>query len=496
ALIVRKDGPLGGSVEASTSADDLEFHSLKELEGRPFASIRGGIQETMVPEYLPGAQPVIFNSMADIIAAIETGKVDSFFGSVCMLEEMARENPNLGILYETLYHADCAYALRKGSGLKEKIDPILDRYREDGTLDKLDKKWRGDDESQKVIDKSGLTGENGTIRYWADGTTPPMDYTDESGEMTGYEVDLMYMIARELGMKIEETVADFDALLAALASGKADAASGTITITEERQQKVDLTVPNYDDQTAALVRKAKMTTAAEQGFFESIADSFYKTFIVEDRWKMILSGLMLTVIISIASAIVGLLLGFCLCMLRRCRVKAVAKAVAIFVRIIQGTPIIVLLMILYYIIFGKVEISGAIIAIVGFAINFAAYSSEIMRSGIEAVDAGQREAALALGFTVKQSFLRVVFPQAATHFIPVLKGEFISMVKMTSVVGYIAVEDLTKISDIIRARTMDAFFPLISTAVIYFVLANLLILVITVFEKKIDVKRRPRRVKL
>ena len=116
-----------------------------------------------------------------------------------------------------------------------------------------------------------------------------------------------------------------------------------------------------------------------------------------------------------------------------------------------------------------------------------------MRSGIEAVPAGQSEAAAALGYTPSQAFWKVVFPQAAVHFIPVLKGEFISLVKMTSVVGYIAVQDLTKVTDIIRSRTMEAFFPLIVTAVIYFALANVLIFAISILEQKVDHKKRKLR---
>lgn len=131
----------------------------------------------------------------------------------------------------------------------------------------------------------------------------------------------------------------------------------------------------------------------------------------------------------------------------------------------------------------------------GFSINFSAYTSEMMRNGLETVEKGQSEAAFALGYTRYQTFWKIVFPQAAMRFLPVLKGEFISMVKMTSVVGYVAVQDLTKASDIIRSRTMDAFFPLIATAVIYFMVANLMTGILTCAERRIDPKRRKREVK-
>ena len=133
-------------------------------------------------------------------------------------------------------------------------------------------------------------------------------------------------------------------------------------------------------------------------------------------------------------------------------------------------------MILYYVVFGRSGMDAIWVAVIGFALNFAAYGSEIMRSGINSVDAGQREAALALGYSERQAFYDFIFPQAAVRFLPVLRGEIVSLLKSTSVVGYIAIQDLTKMSDIIRSRTYEAFFPLIATALIYFALSWLITL--------------------
>ena len=233
----------------------------------------------------------------------------------------------------------------------------------------------------------------------------------------------------------------------------------------------------------------------EKGFWAGLEDSFRSTFVVEGRWRLILQGLGVTILISVFSGFFGLCLGFGICMLRRTGYRSMRLLGAVFVRVIQGMPIVVLLMILYYGIFGSVDISEVLAAVIGFSINFAAYSSEMMRAGIETVDKGQSEAALAMGYTKRQTFFKIVFPQAAGNFIPVLKGEFISMVKMTSVVGYIAVQDLTKVSDIIRSRTMEAFFPLIVTAVIYFAVANVMTAALSFAEKKAAPKRSKRCVK-
>ena len=203
----------------------------------------------------------------------------------------------------------------------------------------------------------------------------------------------------------------------------------------------------------------------------------------------------MTVAISLLSGLFGSLFGFALCMVRRGRVLPAKGLAAALIHIVQGTPIVVLLMLLYYVIFGSVDLPAVAVSVVGFSLNFGVYVAEMLRGGIAAVDPGQIEAATALGYSRMQTFWKVTFPQAAQHFLPMFKGEFIGMVKMTSVVGYIAVQDLTKASDIIRSRTMEAFFPLIVTAVIYFAIANLMTAALSFVQIRLDPKRRPRAVK-
>ena len=157
-------------------------------------------------------------------------------------------------------------------------------------------------------------------------------------------------------------------------------------------------------------------------------------------------------------------------------------------------PMVVLLMVLYYLIFASVDIHAVIVAIIGFSLNFAAYAGEMLRTGIDSIPKGQREAALALGFNRFQSFTKVILPQALRQILPIYRGEFINMLKSTSIVGYIAIQDLTKASDIIRSRTYEAFFPLIATALIYFVTAWFLAGFLIWLDSRLDpAKRRSKK---
>ena len=472
-----------------------KYETLSDFEGARFAALSGGVYDKLLQEVIADAEDFsYYNSVPDIIAALKADRVDAGVLDEPLAQLAVAKNEGLEIFREPVVRDKYGYAFPKGSPLREQFNTMIAKFKEDGTIASLKEKWLGADEGVKVLTEQDWPGEAGTIRYYYDGTHEPMTYLGSSGEPLGLEIDLVLLIARELDMKVEMTTCEFASLIAALESGKADVVSGSMSITEERARRVDFADTHYDSAMVLLVRDLD-GAVEKKGFLAGLQDSFQSTFVVEGRWRLILQGLGVTILISVFSGVFGLCLGFGICMLRRTGYKPIQLMGAVFVRVIQGTPIVVFLMILYYGVFGSIDISEILVAVIGFSINFAAYSSEMMRTGIETVDKGQSEAALAMGYTKSQTFFKIIFPQAARNFIPVLKGEFISMVKMTSVVGYIAVQDLTKVSDIIRSRTMEAFFPLIVTAVIYFAIANVMTAALSLAERKVAPKRSKRSVK-
>ena len=208
--------------------------------------------------------------------------------------------------------------------------------------------------------------------------------------------------------------------------------------------------------------------------FSNVAESFSNNLIVEDRYRMILDGLQVTLLITLFAAVLGTILGGLVCWMRMSRHAWLRQTARVYIDLMRGTPVLVLLMLMYYVVMAPVDATGIVVAIVTFAMNTAAYISEMLRTTIQGIDRGQTEAGLALGFTPRQTFLKIVLPQVVRAVMPVYQGEIISLLKGTSIVGYIAVADMTRASDLIRSRTFDAFFPLIVTAVIYFVMAWLI----------------------
>ena len=207
---------------------------------------------------------------------------------------------------------------------------------------------------------------------------------------------------------------------------------------------------------------------------ESIAESFRNNLIVEGRYQMILDGLQVTLLITLFATILGTLLGGLICWMRMSYRAWLRQTAKVYIDLMRGTPVLVLLMLMYYVVMAPLNTTGIVVAIVTFALNTAAYVSEMLRTTIQGIDRGQTEAGLALGFTQRQTFFRIVLPQVVKAVMPVYQGEVISLLKGTSIVGYIAVADMTRASDLIRSRTFDAFFPLILTAIIYFVAAWLI----------------------
>ncbi len=217
----------------------------------------------------------------------------------------------------------------------------------------------------------------------------------------------------------------------------------------------------------------------------SIADTFQKCFIKEDRYKLMLSGLVVTIQVSILAVILGLLIGFVVALCNMSKNKILKLFGKVYTDIIRGTPSVTQLMIIYFVIFASVHWDKWIIAAIAFGINSGAYVSEIIRAGILSVDKGQTEAGRSLGLNGVQTMMGIVVPQAAKNILPALCNEFITIIKETAIVGYVGLMDIQKAGDFIKSATYIPYMPLLGTAVIYFVLIKLLTIVFSKLETRL-----------
>ncbi len=445
---------------------------------------------------------------------------------------------------------------------------------------------------------------------------PPYEYI-EGQKIVGIDPEIIRIIADKLGYDLEIQNMNFDSVIAAVQSGKADIAASGLTITEERKKQVSFTVPYVIARQLVLVRKdsslkdysqlrtmrigvqhgttgdlyvaqniknperfssgpvavaaltsgkldvvvidsepaqvfalqnpelkimpepltfeeyafavnkknpellekinAELNLLLKSGevdriikhhkelnhssaqeividetenFWRGVKESFQLNFVKDNRYLYLFNGFWVTLKITFFSTLLGIVIGYAVAIVR-CTATQTGKMkfadflCKIYLTVVRGTPVVVQLLIIYFVIFGSVNVDKVVVAIIAFGINSGAYVAEIIRGGLLAVDKGQMEAGRSLGLSYGQTMRAIIIPQGFKNVLPALGNEFIVLLKETSVSGYIALQDLTKGGDIIRSQTYDAFFPLIAVAIIYLAVVMLLSWLLGRLEKRL-----------
>ena len=226
---------------------------------------------------------------------------------------------------------------------------------------------------------------------------------------------------------------------------------------------------------------------------------FIANFITDNRWKYFTNGLGTTYVVSFFAVILGVVIGVLIAVVRSSAdkldrpplvVKILHVICKLYLTVIRGTPAMIQLLIMYYIVFGSVDVSKRLVAILTFGINSGAYVAEIIRSGIMSVDQGQFEAGRSLGLTYVQTMWYIIIPQAFKNVLPALGNEFITLLKETSICGYIALTDVTHGANTVRSQTYEPYMPLFAAALIYLVSVSVLSALISRLERRMRVNER------
>ena len=462
-----------------------------DFTGKTFAILTGTPWDTILEEHIPGAKQAHFNSIPETILSLKQGKVDATFTSTALAKKFGNMYPELTLLYPPVTESEVALVFGKEHAvLRESFNIFLREIHENGVYDEMTKRWLESPEPPEMPAIENYAA-SGTLVFATTGNSDVYSFI-QNGSPTGFEVEIALRFAAYMKMELEIILMDFPALIPAVQSGKAEFAGARFAVTEERKQAVDFSDPILKDGIVVAVRKE--TAAVSPGFWQNLKVSYERNLVQESRWKMIVDGLKVSLMITIFAFALATLLGFGVCGLRMSKNKLLNAIGSLYVHVLRGTPIVVLLMIAFYVIFAKSSISGTAVAIIAFGVNGAAFIGEILRSAILTIDKGQIEAARSMGFSKAGAFFTVTLPQAVRVAFPTYMSEFVSTFKMTAVVGYIAIVDLTKAGDIIRSRTYDAFFPLIMVALVYLAAASLMIWLFNLINNKTN--KRLRRAKL
>ncbi len=220
-------------------------------------------------------------------------------------------------------------------------------------------------------------------------------------------------------------------------------------------------------------------------WWNTVVEDFYKCFIREDRWRLFLNGIGVTIKISLVAALLGLIIGFIIALCNLSKKKPLRIIGKVYTDVIRGTPSVTQLMIIYFVVFAYIMWPKWLIAAIAFSINSGAYVSEIIRAGILSIDKGQTEAGRSLGLSRSQTMMSIIVPQAAKNIFPAMCNEFITLIKETAIVGYVGLVDIQKAGDFIKSATYRPFMPLIATAIIYFVIIKVLTLLLGRVEQRL-----------
>lgn len=465
-----------------------EIETVDDLEGSKIGVQLGTVADIYASDYEgdeAGTTVERYNKTADAIQALRQDKIDCVIVDEQPAKAYTEGEEQLAILDESFAVEDYAICIAKDNDeLLEKVNGALDKLNEDGIISQIISNYIGDSTKGTCPYESpaDLSYENGELVVATNATFPPYEFY-ENGEPVGIDMDLVRAIGDSLNMKVVIEDMEFDSIINAVNSSKADLGIAGMTKTEERAKAINFS-NSYTQSNQVVIVNTHSSAVGKGGIVENIK----RNFITDSRWKYIAKGLGNTIIIAIAAIILGLFLGF-LVAITRCvydkngSLKILNFICRVYLTIVRGTPVMIQLLIIYYVIFQSVNINKILVAIIAFGINSGAYIAEIMRGGIMSIDDGQMEAGRSLGFSYSQTMKGIILPQAIKNVLPSLANEFIALVKETSICGYIGLIDLTRGGDVIRSITYEAFLPLIAVAIIYLILVELLTLAVGKMER-------------
>jgi len=449
-----------------------EIKDINDLKGCSFAIITGSIQDLYLSQNGLDEHVLHLSTPADVLTALESGVADYTFVAAEQFVNTDIESRGIELVLPTEIGGNLAVAFNKEeTELCQAYNAFLKELRASGELDRIFARWMTPGIDTVTMPDIPQPQGKPIIIATIGGNMPYSFIKDD--HWAGIDIEMMQRFGQYVGRPVKFEMYDFSAIIATIATHKAQAAVAGIAATEERAQKV-LFSDAYHRANCAFFGRKIQSEVTKLTFQQRIVNGFHNNFIQEQRWRLLLKGLWATIVITILSLFFGTILGGVLCFMRMRQNRILRGFAKAYINLMRGIPILVILMLIFYVVFASTNIPGTVTAIIAFTLNLAAYLSEMFRSGIESIDKGQTEAGLSLGFSKVKTFWYIVLPQAVKHIIPVYKGEAISLLKSTSIVGYIAIQDLTKASDIIRSRTFDAFYPLIAVSIIYLLLALLL----------------------
>jgi len=429
----------------------------------------------------------------DLPILLKSGNIDAYVIERSAAEIMVTEVPGLVILPEVV--GDEFYTIishRENFELGKAVDAALGEIMADPVFDEMIERWLYGGLLDVVMpDIPAGTGEALIVGVFSQ--YPPFLYFGIGGERMGFEAELIKRLAFLLDREIVYFETEYDSLFTGVDAGIIDIAVSVIYDTPALRERYFASRTYFNNE---LVMVVLGDSVEMPNFIERIINSVNKHLFIDNRYTYILEGLLNTLIITAIAIVGGTLLGALLCALIRGRRVFLRRFANFYVRMIQGTPVIILLMLCIYVIFAGLKINSVVLSGIAFSFYFAANICEVLRACLDAIDKGQIEAAKAIGFNNRQVYKLVLIPQLLVLCLPIYCANLVEMIKLTAVVGYVGVMDLTYSVEVIRSRTYESIFPLLLEMVIYIIITSFVAGIFRLILKKIDPVQKSRRIRI
>ena len=427
----------------------LAVESVEDLTGTTIGVQIGTTGAIYAEDFVaenPGTEVIRYNKGADAVQALKQQKIDAVLIDEQPALAFVEKNNELTIADEEFAMEEYAIGIAKeNTELLYQINDALEAIKVNGTMDEIVANYIGDEKGEHPYESpEGLTRGNGTLTMATNVAFPPYEYYEDKTAV-GIDIDMMQAIADYLNMDLVVSDMEFDSVIMAVQSGKADVAAAGLTVTEDRLKNISFS------ESYTTAKQVIIYNNGEKAEKMSLADKIYQTFIEKNRWQYIPKGLANTLLITV----------------------------------FRGTPMVVQLLIMYYVVFAQTAVNPLIAAVIAFGLNSGAYLSEAIRSGIMAIAIGQFEAGRSMGFNYHETVRYIIMPQAIKVSLPAIFNEYIALLKESSIVGYIGLMDLTKAGDIIRSNTYEALVPLVSVALVYLVLVMIMTSLVSRLERRL-----------
>lgn len=447
-----------------------DIRSLDDLRDARIGTLTSLAHRPNLLRSFPEATLRQFEDLPLMCMALQGRKIDALVCLEAGRDELLRGNPAFVALpaLPILDSVCVAFRLEDGA-LADEFNAFLKLMCSDGRMAQLEANWFAPDAARSFYHAHTTSGTplRVGIEVGQSGLT-----VMEDGEETGFEPELMRRFADHLERPVQFVEMTGAGMVPALLSGRVDALVDAITPTQTRSSNVRFSDPYYSCYLQVVAMNPDYQ--AQHAQRRSLWDDIRQNLVEDGRYLLILKGLWITLLILFCSLLLGSILGALLCWMMLCGSPVLKRFAHGYCEFIEGIPIVVLLLFMFYVVFASSPVAAVVVAVITYSLHFAAGACECFHNGLHGVPKGQYEAGQALGFTYYGTIRWVVLPQATRQILTLFKGKAVALIENTAIVGFIAIQDLTKVTDIIRTQTYNSLIPLVVVGLLYFLLARLI----------------------